>query len=183
METKLSSTITVNDYRELEAAGDRKAIGEFIYQRFDERYFKPILDSSNKHGFTMMAIGCLVIETLESFYQGLKDSKRRSKGTFKKFFNRETALKVFSSEDDWFYYKVRCGILHQAEVIGGWRIIRAGDLLNSVDKTINADRFIRELQKVLEDYAIQLESDELLWSNFKLKMDSICQNCLNPSER
>lgn len=182
METKLSSSITVNNYRKLEASGDRKEIGKFIYQRFDERYFRPILVSSNKHGFTLMAIGCLVIETLESFYQGRRDSVRISKRMFRDFFNRDTALKVFSSEDDWFYSKVRCGILHQAEVVGGWRIICTGALLNSVDKTINATKFIQELQKVLEDYAIQLETDELLWSNFKLKMDAICQNCHNPPE-
>jgi len=182
METKLSSTITVSNYRELEVAGDRKAIGKFICQRFDERYFRPILDSSNKHGFTMMAIGCLVIETLESFYQGRRDSVRISKKMFRDFFNRETALKVFFSEDDWFYYKVRCGILHQAEIVGGWRVIRTGDLLNSVEKTINAKKFIQELQKILKNYEIQLQTDELLWSNFKLKMDAICQNCQNPPE-
>jgi hypothetical protein len=182
METKLSSSITVNDYRKLEAAGDKKAIGEFIYKRFDERYFSPILSSSNKHGFTMMAIGCLVIETLESFYQGKKDSGGRSKKMFSDFLKRDTGLRIFSSEDDWFYFKVRCGILHQAEVIGGWRIIRSGDLLNSGDKTINAEKFIQELQKILKNYEIQLQTDELLWSNFKLKMDAICQNCQNPQE-
>jgi hypothetical protein len=182
METKLSSSITVNDYSKLEVTGDRKAVSVFIYKRFEERYFKPILNSSNKHGFTMMAIGCLVIETLESFYQGQKDSKRNSKKMFSDFFNRDTVLKVFSSKDDWFYFKVRCGILHQAEVIGGWRIIRSGDLLNSDDKTINANKFIQELQKILRNYAMQLQIDELLWSNFKLKMDAICQNCQNPPE-
>ena len=76
--TKLSSSTTVARYKKLEAANDREALGQFLVERFDERYFRPIEDSSSKHGFAVLAVACLVIETLESFYQGLPDTRRVS---------------------------------------------------------------------------------------------------------
>lgn len=177
--TKLSSSITVGDYRKLLEQNDKKAISAFICERFDERYFNPILNSSNKHGFSMLAIGCLVLETLESFYQGKGDTKNASKKMFKDFFARNTEFKVFESADDWFYQKIRCGILHQAETLDGWRILRSGLLLNRKDKTINAETFIKQLQKELKSYSELIYKDEQVWKNFKLKMDAICKSCVH----
>src|SRR6266540_3115336 len=37
--TKLSSSTTVSRYRALEAANDRDAVGAFLRERFEERYF------------------------------------------------------------------------------------------------------------------------------------------------
>ena len=98
--TKLSSSTTVAQYRTLEAAGDRKAIGQFFVERFDERYFRPIEDSSSKHGFAVLAVACLVIETLESFYQGRPDTKNVSTQMFRDFLARDTPLKVLAGGDD-----------------------------------------------------------------------------------
>lgn len=146
-ETRLSTSVTVNKYKQLEQQEDKQAIAAFIVERFDERYFNPVMNSSSKHGFTMMAVGCLVIETLESFYQGLLDTKGHSRRMFTDFFARETPLKPFGNVGD-FFTDIRCGILHQAEIRGGWRITRKIDapLLDSVDKIINTELFIRELR-------------------------------------
>lgn len=73
--TRLSSSVTVAKYRALEAAADRRELAHFVRDRFDERYFIPIESSRNKHGFAALAIACLVIETLESFYQGREDTR------------------------------------------------------------------------------------------------------------
>lgn len=175
--TKLSSSTTVFRYRELEAANNRDAIGAFLRERFDERYFKPVADSPSKHGFAIMAIACLAIETLESFYQGLGDTRNKSTQMFRDFFARDTPLKVFADGNDWFFRDIRCGILHQAEAKAGWHVLRSGPLLDKGSRTINATQFLREVQKAVENYTHQIRTCEKSWNNLKLKMNTICVNC------
>lgn len=175
--TKLSSSTTVAHYRALEAEGNREALGRFIVERFNERYFEPIQRSPSKHGFAVLAIACLVIETIESFYQGRADTKRVSCKMFQDFFARDTVLKVFSGGNSWFYYDIRCGILHQSEARGGWRVLRKGPLLDKKEKAINATALMRELRQVVALYAAEIETDEEVWNNFKRKMSAVCENC------
>jgi hypothetical protein len=177
--TKLSSAVTVARYKELEQNEDRRALGEFVRERFNERYFHPIEStaSENKHGFMIMAVCCLAIETLESFYQGMESTKRNSIKMFRDFFDRDTALHVFAGGDDWFYRDIRCGILHQSEARSGWRILRSGPLLDVSRRRINATKFIRELHKTVDSYADQLQGDDALWKSFKKKMKAVCDNC------
>jgi hypothetical protein len=178
--TKLSSSTTVAQYRKLEAAGDREAIGNFFIERFDERYFRPVEDSLSKHGFTVLAVACLVIETLESFYQGRLDTKKASAQMFRDFLARDTPLKVLAGENDWFYKDIRCGILHQSESRGGWRILRAGPLLDAKAKAINATAILRTLRSEVRQYAQWIQKDEELWKNFCKKMGGVCANCVAP---
>ena len=164
-------------YRSLEAESNKQALGRFIVERFNERYFRPILDSPSKHGFAVLAIACLVIETLESFYQGLADTRGKSSRMFQDFFARNTSLKALSEPSDWFFTEIRCGILHQGETRGGWRILRTGPLLDRSGKVINANAILVTLKKAVEQYSIQLETDDVLWKNFKKKMAAVCANC------
>jgi hypothetical protein len=177
--TKLSSTMTVTRYQTLEARGDREGLAEFIRQRFAERYFDPIRSSTKKHGFLMMAVCCLLIETLESFYQGKSEGKGRK--TFEAFFSRDTGLREFGKDfgagQNWFYTLIRCGVLHQSETKGGWRILRKGDLLDASERTINAAKFLTELSKAVDGYAAGLITNDVLWKNFKKKMKTVCENC------
>jgi hypothetical protein len=175
--TLLSSSVNVAQYRALEAAADRRSLGKFIVERFCERYFRPITDSKSKHGFAGMAIACLVIETLESFYQGLPDTDRASKQMFRDFFARDSCLKVFAGGNDWFFKDIRCGILHQSETRGGWRVLRSGPLLDTKRKTINATAVLRGLKCAVEQYATNLQTDEKLWNKFTTKMKAVCDNC------
>ena len=175
--TKLSTSMTVARYRILKAAVNKHALSLFIVERFNERYFRPIEDSPSKHGFTVLAIACLVLETLESFYQGRADTKNASTQMFRDFFARNTELKVFGGGNDWFYKDIRCGILHQSETRGGWRVLRKGPILDIKSKTINATAVLRALQRAVQGYSEQLRTDEGLWKNFLKKMDAICANC------
>jgi hypothetical protein len=126
--TKLTKTVTVARYRELESAEDLVACGRSIVERFYERYFEPTVEAPARHGSTLMAIGCLVIEALECFYEGKKDSKRASAAMFAEFFKRQTGLEVFGQgKKDWFFVEIRCAILHQAETIAGWRLSEGGN--------------------------------------------------------
>lgn len=179
LQTKLSSSVTVARYKELEEKNERQALAQFIRERFDERYFRPIesTPAKDKHGFTILAVCCLVIETLESFYQGRGDTKHHSKEMFCCFFARDTPLKVFGGGNDWFYFDIRCGILHQSETRKGWRIRRSGLLFDPNGKVINATQFLRELRRAVDAYAAQLVHDDTLWELFKKKMKAVCDNC------
>jgi hypothetical protein len=175
--TQLSSSTTVARYRALEAAADKHALGSFILQRFNERYFRPIEASASKHGFAVLAVACLVIETLEAFYQGRADTKNASAQMFRDFFARDTDLKVFAGGNDWFYKDIRCGILHQSETRDGWRVLRKGPLFDTKSKAINATALLRALRRAVQRYAAELETDEALWKNFRRKMNAVCANC------
>ena len=175
--TKLSSSTTVAQYRKLVAADDRAAVGDFLVERFDERYFRPIEDSSSKNGFAVLAVACIVIETLESFYQGRADTKNASAQMFRDFLARDTPLNVLAGENNWFYKDIRCGILHQGESRGGWRVLRSGPLLNVQAKALNAAAILRALKREVRQYVQMIQNDEQLWQNFCEKMRTICGNC------
>lgn len=127
---KLSSSVTIAQYREFERNRDRTAIADMIKQRFTERYITPLRgDARRKNGFSLMAISCLMIETLQSFYEGLADTQGKSREAFERFFKENIEFTIFSPEAVSFYKGVRCGILHQGETTLGWRIQRKGPIL------------------------------------------------------
>lgn len=177
--TQLSSTVTVANYREYEEKHLQKEIAEFIKQRFTERYIAP-LQGANKHGFSMIAVCCLMIEALESFWQGKEDTRNISKAMFQDFFSRNSDLADFNDFD--FYHNIRCGVLHQAETREGWLISRLGKdpLLDLENKIINATKFQKKLEIILEVYCQQLTDaswNDHIWKMFRFKMNAVCRNC------
>lgn len=178
-DTRLSSSTTVSRYRRLEKEMNRDEIVNFIRERFTERYIDP-LRSDTKHGFCTMAISCLMIEAIESFWRGWSDSRGKSELAFCSFFARSNQFIAFRPIAQEFYKHIRCGILHQAETTGGWRIRRTGVLFNQTDKTINATQFHNKLEKCLDEYCQALRTaswDEEVWKNLRKKMNAICKNC------
>jgi len=183
----LSSSVTIAKYRRLEAEKNRSAIADFIMERFTERYITPLRgDPTIKHGFCTMAISCVMIEALESFWQGWPDTRGRSREAFHSFFQRcsRQGLKLGKFAEDPlandFYQGVRCGILHQAETTNGWRIRREGPLYNPDIKTINATKFHDELEKALQVYCDTLKRsdwDSEVWQNLRRKMEAVIENC------
>src|SRR6266852_3332207 len=115
--TCLAGEITAREYAALVKGKNRAAIAELIQRRFEERYLDPILDSPSTHGFAMIAICCLMVETLESFRHGWKDTADRGKseGAFCSFFQAHDEFRDLRPLAHEFYRAVRCGILHQAE--------------------------------------------------------------------
>jgi len=84
--TQLASRFTVADYKRASGAQDRAAIADAIRRRFIERYVQPVSGhAGQKHGFTIMAVSCLMIEALESFRRGWEKSQGRSKRAFRFF--------------------------------------------------------------------------------------------------
>jgi cation transport regulator ChaC len=184
LKVELATNYTIEDYQRDETLRDKEAIAYFIYRRFADRYITPLRpeDKSSKHGFCTMAICCLMIETLESFRQGWKDTNKKGRGqrAFCLFFNREPAFELFRDYAVDFYRGVRCGILHQAETTNGWLIHRHGKLFVPQAKTINATKFHDALGNALKQYCEELrlsDWDSLLWEKFREKMNSVIRNC------
>jgi hypothetical protein len=165
--------------KKMAAQEDKRSISKFIRERFCERYIKPFDQNENKNGFIMMASACLMIEALESFWQGWPKSPK-SALAFCQFFDRNdrfSSLKGFSQE---FYTHIRCGIMHQGETTGGWHIRRDLCMLfDSTTKTIDATRFLKEMDGSLSDYCALLEKeswDGEQWKNLRKKMKDVCAN-------
>ena len=177
---RLSRSCTLEQYQTYVTSRNISAICDFVVERFEERYLNPVVGSpQHKNGFAIMAISCLMIEALESFRLGWRDSRRKSSSAFRSFFSHWTVFSAFQPVAGEFYTHVRCGILHQAETTGGWLILRSGPLF--VERTINAAKFASHLRHVLREYAALLrksEWDSETWKAFRSKMDSVCSNSI-----
>jgi hypothetical protein len=204
-EVELSSNVTVQRYREMESTKDRRGLAKFIKERLLERYVDPLQTAKKKHGFLIMAAACLLIETLESFYRGWPDTNEGKASAdiddpckpadpnrttvsagevaFCYFFQREPAFALFRPYASEFYKCVRCGILHQGETTGGWRIRREGDdLFDAPSLTINANKFLAVVERSIGAYAEELRRPEAdwndeIWENFQVKMNAIIDHC------
>lgn len=183
---KLTRNITVKEAREWIASKDESSKSKLISlidHRFTNRYLKHLDPAINDSGFFKMAICSLMIETMESFKQGEKNTKGKSKQMFIDFFETEEAFfPEFKDVSIDFYNNIRCGILHQAETTNAWRILRAGSLLNKSERTINADKFVKALKSSLENYINNLKENNIndtegIWSKAIIKINDICNNC------
>ena len=191
-------TTTIQQYLGFVEDEDTEEIAKFIHQRLFNRYLKPFLLPDEKfkkyykNGFSIMANCCLLIETLQSFKNGWENTEERGKSTqaFKQFFETESEFSVFNREEfskreNSFYKNIRCGILHQGEVTGGWRINRDGGtkIFNTETLEIDSVAFARALERSLKSYSDNLKNaewDSEPWDLFQKKMRRIIANCKKP---
>lgn len=124
----------------MEKAKDRDGIAKFIHGRFHDIYIQPFENNQKKNGFIMMASACLMIEALESFWNGWRKSPN-SPLAFCQFFDREARFSPFRGLAQEFYSHVRCGIFHQAETTGGWHIRRDLGVLLDADQNHRRNGF------------------------------------------
>lgn len=108
-------------------SADWKTAIEIFEDRIRGRFLKQVeILESNKiteikyfSGFSIMAIDCLLIETLQQFYNGAKRTgKDQDESSFHDFFSRSKDFSAFFDTIDKtkiFYVQIRCGILHQAQ--------------------------------------------------------------------
>jgi len=93
---------------------------------------EPINPPQNRRfGFTIIAIDCLLIETFQSFIEGRESTRGQSRRMFKSFLTTRPSFARYFKDAlaDQFYNEFRCGILHQAEVLGDSIIWSVGPLL------------------------------------------------------
>lgn len=137
----LATGFSVAHYRRAVEQKDVKALVSFVERRFLERYIKPV-SGADRHGFSIMAICCLMIESLISFRRGWSATEENGDQVFAAFFGMHDEFGDLEPVADRFYGHVRCGLLHQAETTGGWRIRRdSGLLFDAGTKTVEADHF------------------------------------------
>jgi len=154
-----------------------------IHERFIEptdrliEFEKEVLPEDKKYGFAVMALDCLLCETIQSFYEGVKDSKGKSKQIFKSFLQERQNFKCFfvtekQAED--FYYCVRCNLLHQAQTSVSTKIWTVGALINRTEMTTMINRLaFHDAIKAEFDLYLSLLADPnnvRLRDNFKEKM-------------
>lgn len=166
---------------------DKAVLISIIKHRLSRRFVKTI-DSANEKdlsSFMSMAICCLIIETLECFYLGLLDTKKRGEGArvFKSFFDRsKDDFPGFFEKSKDFYENVRCGLLHQAETMNGWFLKRSGEIVEVSGKAkfINGKLFFESTKKSIEKYLSILNAsnfDDDVWKNAFVKLKQVLDNC------
>jgi len=179
--------VTDKNYKQYEKYKNKHAIAKMIFNRLYGRYLKTFAFSDKKfkneykNGFSIMANCCLCIETIQSFKNGWKETPRgNGNAAFECFFKDSDnfGLKLFVGIN--FYKNIRCGILHQGETTGGWRVRRDGELLDIENNTINSILFLNEIKRALRSYTDKLESsewDSKIWNNCRKKIKNIINNC------
>ena len=185
--TKNLTAITVRDSAEMLKRRDAPSIADLIHLRFAERYLDPVLASANRkrHGFTIIAVGCLMVEALESFRNGWKGTqgvKGGSEAAFRSFFLAHDQFKPLRPVASEFFKHVRCGVLHQAETTGEWTVNRSSDLFFTTGQQhrISASEFGKGLRAVLKEYTDGLATTDWrdpAWRKARKKLRSICRNC------
>jgi hypothetical protein len=187
-EIRLASNWTVRRVKEAINQGRSNDLVRFLRARHKERFFRPIklmmeADGNGQgYGFSIMALCSLLVETLESYWQGLpstyerelqelerrhapvecrvpKNEWKHGRVIFQSFFKRNDS--VFKAVDgDEFYRNIRNGLLHQAQTKGGWKINKSQpSTWDTANKSVNRDRFARCLKQAFESYLAQLKKE------------------------
>ncbi len=185
---------------------NKKQLADIIFHRYYDRYLKPFYFSSPtqqtytetvnenevkslknefttefKSGFVIMTNCCLLIEVIATYFEGANETTKSGSETFKAVFKKaneySNELKIFENEH--FYRNIRCGLLHQGETYGKFKIRRSGALLNKEHLTINAKLFCDKLKDFLNSYRQELMTakwDSDIWDKCRIKLMHIINN-------
>lgn len=153
--------------------------------RIKGRFLDPIRalmkQDINKNGFAVMALDCLLVETLYQFYNGVDKTLGSNREQYTAFLqvimpdvfgNRETA--------ELFYLNIRCGILHSAQTKKGCQLTFNKEYVveRFEDKKIrvNVEKFTEKLREYykLYQHSLLCEDNELQRQAFIKKMNYIC---------
>lgn len=126
---------------------------EYLRLRINERFIEPadklielenhLPASEKKYGFAVLAIDCLLCETIQSFYEGVIDSSGKSTRLFTTFLQNRNNFKPFFPDYNQayaFYKNFRCGILHQAQTSSDTIIWAVGDLITRSGRFVIVNR-------------------------------------------
>jgi hypothetical protein len=137
--------------------------------------------ADRRFGFAILALDCLVAETLEAFRQGLVDTRNKSKDLCVTFLSQRPAFKSFFDEAlaKRFYYEFRCGIVHNAQVLGSGLVWSVGPLVRQdADRiTVNRTAFHEALMREFAAYLNELRepSQSALRQHFRTKMNFVAE--------
>lgn len=188
--------VTDEEYKQLKLENNQsnnwdRAV-EIFKIRIASRYLEPVdllikkdndrIPVDRRYGFTILAIDCLLIETLQSFREGLTDTNGKSKDMFVNFLTQRESFKDYFRKDDAerFYCDFRCGILHQAEIMGDSLLWSVG---NVKGKDFNGTPYLNRtkihelIKKEVDLYCEELRNNSKLniRKYFRIKMDFIAR--------
>ena len=163
---------------------DWSKAADVVRDRLDGRFLRFASNClKDKHsGFVVLAIDCLLAETIQQFRDGVTNGRGRSAEMVKRFLEGTRFQPDFDAETrKAFYEDIRCGLLHQAEAKRMWLIRRKQPaLLQKVaggqGYIVDVERFHVGIQGSLNDYLklISEPASSLLRSNLWKKMNQIC---------
>lgn len=174
---------------ELNSPDWNKAIAIFE-SRIQHRYIDPV-DVLIAHeighrrgtfGFAILAIDCIIMETIQGFRDGVVDHNRQSSTLIGKFLVERNQFKSFfcnSGQARYFYRHCRSALLHSGGTGGDIIIHRHGPLLQNLRNgriVINRTAFHEALKREFQTYLEELghESDTPIRNKFKKVMVAIC---------
>lgn len=189
---RISPHYTVNHWRSISFTTEeewQKAI-DIFEDRIYGRFLKVVefIEHYEYAGFAVLALDCLLIETMQQFLEGESETPPRKSGEYFVRFLTETSFGKFFDKHmaDMFYEQIRCGILHQAEIKSSSRVrinknfkklARLSD--DGKGLIINRKLFHKQLITEFKSYVTKLRKnnppDKKLRGNFRRKMDYICQ--------
>jgi len=163
----------------------QKGVAIFV-DRIQGRFLDEVacIEKNEFAGFAVLALDCLLIETLQQFREGVKETPaRQAKNYFVRFLTQTSFNQWFDKDTACMFYKqIRCGILHQAETKGTSRVVirsgvpLAGKTPDGQGLVINRRLFHAQLKKGFQEYANNLRegTDKELRKKFRRKMSYIC---------
>jgi hypothetical protein len=184
---RISPKYASTDWLELSASesGDWDKAVEIVRDRLVGRYLR-FADENLKDpysGFVVLALDCLLAETIEQFRAGAITGKGKSEKYITKFLSGPRFQPYFDKEaSKHFYEDIRCGLLHQAEAKEMWLVRRGSGIMlqkagDGRGYIIDVKRFHSAVHETLEDYFQQLvdPAEDKLRTNLWKKMDHICR--------
>lgn len=186
---RISRNFTVDDWKSIDFSSETgwsQAVGMFK-DRLETRYIEHIrqLLPMKTSGFAVLALDCVLIETLENFKRGTNITPvGKGMAYFSSFLTSSKFSEHFTPERARIFYKqIRCGLLHQSEAGEMSRIKRGGslplvrDTADQKSLILNKETFHQLLEDEIENYCADLRdgTSEELRANFKKKMDFICK--------
>lgn len=182
----ISPRYTSLDWQSLDSSNpkDWTKAADVVRDRLDGRFLRFASNclKAKYSGFVVLAIDCLLAETIQQFRDGVTNGRGRSEEMITRFLEGEQFQPDFdAAARKAFYQDIRCGLLHQAEAKRMWLIRRkqpallqkaAGDQGYIVD----VERFHARLQRSLNAYlqSITEPTSSPLRSNLWKKMNQIC---------
>jgi hypothetical protein len=186
---RISPKYSVDDWKALTFSTEedwQRAI-DIFEDRIRGRFLKfiNVIKDYKFSGFAVLALDCLLIETLQQFREGEPETPYKKENEYFVSFLTETSFSKFFDKNKAkkFYKQIRCGILHQAEVKKNSLVRKCKDeplvrlTEDSKGLIVNRKLFHEQLVKVFEEYLCCLRDPSAKGQRDKLKkkMNYICR--------
>lgn len=193
---RISPKYKVSHWKNLDFSNNDPRVWEKAVKIFDDRingrFLSPVkkIEDDSFSGFVVIAIDCLLIETLYQFYNGIDETDRDHARAFWFFLrNSPHFTPPFSRQKaEMFYSHFRCGILHQAQTkklsevrIDREKMVEWADVKKPFQGLIiDRKKFHKALCDEIDDYKKKLlnpqtDEDFVLRTKFRDKMSFIAK--------